>query len=906
MRAVGAEPLDPVLPAGGRDGEGDGPTADDVVETRVTAPADGTVEIEEAPPAVIAPDGQRAFGQQVAVVAPGASAAQPVDLTIDVAAGQLGGGYDVGDVGLAVEGGLAPACARTGPVNGPCLVEPPSLQAGAIHLVVRSADPDQVYAPVRTIDPFAQVAPGGSQRLMSGAAATDPTYFSGDGRVVFVTADSSPSAPVVPGDTNDRPDGFVLDRATGQTERVTVAADGSQLPDGGRIAAVSRDGRYVAFRSCSAVLPDVPAPVLCDGLGYVRDRATGDIRLATVDGGGAPVPARMMWMTSDGRYVGLSSADPLVVGSTRAPGTQYCAVRDLARETTESCGAFVTGSASDPVWITALSPDGRFALVNDGATRVVDRTGGGSALVTAAPVSSESGLAMSDDGTVVLTMQFRDTNGPVSPRLLRYDLPGGTTERVDVTDDEEPAPGDVNSARMSADGRFVSLISTAGLSESDTNQSPDVFLRDTSLGRTYLVDAKTSGAPPSNGLDESTLGMSADGASIAFGSQASGLVAGPEPAGLLDDVYLRTRTDTVSADVGAGGTATTGSTVSASDPVATSVTTPIAGPVTITEHPLTPLPSGFSLLGQQVDIEAPAATAANPLSLTFTVDRSVIPPGTGSLVFLRNQQPIAPCADASGQASPDPCIAELIDEPGSPVLATILSSHASVWTVGVADSTTPKAMATASPAPFTAGRSFGVAYTATDTGSGVDTGSTQVSRTTVIGGPSAWKAWGQPTSALAQTRSYARADLGTTYCFRARATDRAGNQQATWSDGQCTAVPLDDEAFTRSAGWTRKKASASYLGDYLTTSRKGATLTYQVKAPAALGLLVTRCPTCGSIQVEFRGKRIGSFALTQQQTERQSLLGLAGLKVQRAGKLVVTVTSNSKQVMIEGLGLLRS
>ena len=69
---------------------------------------------------------------------------------------------------------------------------------------------------------------------------------------------------------------------------------------------------------------------------------------------------------------------------------------------------------------------------------------------------------------------------------------------------------------------------------------------------------------------------------------------------------------------------------------------------------------------------------------------------------------------------------------------------------------------------------------------------------------------------------------------------------------------------------------------------------------------MTRCPTCGSIQVEFRGKRIGSFALTQQQTERQSLLGLAGLKVQRAGKLVVTVTSNSKQVMIEGLGLLRS
>ena len=900
------------------DGEGDGATVDDVVETRVTTPVAGSVEIEEAPPAVTAPNGQRALGQQVAVVAPGASAVHPVELAIDVTSGQLAGGYDVGDVGLAVDGGLAPACPEVGTVTGTCLVEPPSLQSGAIHLVVRSADPAQVYAPVHTVDPFVQVAPGGSQRVLAGASATDPTHFSGDGRFVFVTADLDPSAPVVPSDTNQNPDGFVLDRATGHTERVTVAADGSQLPRGGRISVVSRDGRYVGFHTCSVVLPGVTPPGLCGGVGYVRDRATGGVRLATADESGTPMSsARMVSMTGDGRYVVVTSSDPMVTGSTRTPNTPYCAVRDLVQETTESCGSFVTGSASDPVWIKALSPSGRFALVADGgycrddgcipaATRVIDRTDGGSTLVVEAPVSSQAGLAISDDGNVVLAMQFRDTNGPVSARLLRYDLAGGTTERVDVTDDEEPAPGDVEVARMSSDGRFVSLISTSGLTESDTNQTHNVFLRDTSLGRTYLVDATTTGAPTSKGLDESTLGMSADGASIAFGSQAPGLVSGPEPAGLIDDVYLRTRSDTVSTDVGIGGTASTGSVVSASDPVATSVTTPVAGPVTISEHPLTPLTAGYSLVGQQVDIEAPAATAANPLSLTFTIDRSMIPPDSDSLVFLRNQEPIAPCADTSGRASPDPCIAELIDEPVSPIVATILSSHASVWTVGLADKIAPTAMAMPSPTPFTAGRSFGVAYSATENGSGVDTVRTQLSRTGVSGAPSAWKAWGTATSDLTHARTYVGADTGSTYCFRARSTDRAGNQQASWSDASCTAVPLDDEAFTPSAGWTRKKTPAAYLGDYLTTTRRGATLTYAVKAPAALGLVVTRCAACGSIQVTFRGKRIGSFSLTQAQTERQSLLQLAGLKTQRTGKLVVTVASANKQVMIEGLGLLRS
>ena len=63
------------------------------------------------------------------------------------------------------------------------------------------------------------------------------------------------------------------------------------------------------------------------------------------------------------------------------------------------------------------------------------------------------------------------------------------------------------------------------------------------------------------------------------------------------------------------------------DWVETSVTTTTAGNVTISEGLGVPTEPGFVLLGVTVSITAPLGTAANPLTLSFTIDASQIPAG---------------------------------------------------------------------------------------------------------------------------------------------------------------------------------------------------------------------------------------------------------------------------------------
>ena len=77
---------------------------------------------------------------------------------------------------------------------------------------------------------------------------------SADGRYV---AFSSSSADLVAGDTNRSIDVFVRDRGTGRTERVSVGAGGEQARRsslGSDQPSISGDGRFVAFSSAASNL----------------------------------------------------------------------------------------------------------------------------------------------------------------------------------------------------------------------------------------------------------------------------------------------------------------------------------------------------------------------------------------------------------------------------------------------------------------------------------------------------------------------------------------------------------------------------------------------------------------------------------------------------------------------------
>jgi hypothetical protein len=141
------------------------------------------------------------------------------------------------------------------------------------------------------------------------------------------------------------------------------------------------------------------------------------------------------------------------------------------------------------------------------------------------------------------------------------------------------------------------------------------------------------------------------------------------------------------------GTVVTNSTVSAADPIGTSVLVPTGGPVSIAEaaSPAGGAPVGYSLGQVAVDISAPAQTAAAPLVFTFVLYPSVlplVPDGSGGtrpatadeLLILRNSAPVGSCP-GSTVAAPNPCVTAASTAPDGTATITVLTSDASVWTV---------------------------------------------------------------------------------------------------------------------------------------------------------------------------------------------------------------------------------
>jgi YD repeat-containing protein len=141
------------------------------------------------------------------------------------------------------------------------------------------------------------------------------------------------------------------------------------------------------------------------------------------------------------------------------------------------------------------------------------------------------------------------------------------------------------------------------------------------------------------------------------------------------------------ADAAPGGTVSSdpdGYGATRSDPLQTSVTTPTGGSVVLREQESPTPPSGFALLGKQVDITAPAASADDPLVVTFEIDASIVPAGVDvdSLEILRDSVAAADCTDPA-RAVPDPCVATRETLPTGNLRITVRTSHASLWNVAV-------------------------------------------------------------------------------------------------------------------------------------------------------------------------------------------------------------------------------
>ncbi|MDE0830493.1 MAG: hypothetical protein OSB03_14950, partial [Vicinamibacterales bacterium] len=404
-----------------------------------------------------------------------------------------------------------------------------------------------------------------------------PALSSNGQFVVF----SSTRVGLVPGDTNGSRDVFILDRASGTTERVSVTSEGDQANGISDIShrdfSLSPDGRFVVFESWATNLVPDDTNDLADV--FIRDRVAETTRKVSVplgpgtcasgpdaganctndsdcgEGGScAEVPQADGYsvdaaVSADGRYVTFSSAATNLVSSGGGSLPPDVFIRDLVDGSTELVSQqFADGLSSGEAQWPTPSADGQFVVFTSEADTLVpndtneqsdifvyDQTTGETERVSVSSGGEEGNwyqhhwAATSADGRFVSffsnsnNLVAGDTNGWGD--FFIHDRVSGETERVSLASDGSQAEQGVDvewGASLSADGRFVGFDSdSANLVAADTNGLRDSFVHDTLTGATERVSVATGGAQSDGNSEHPTL--SADGRFVAFPSQATNL-----------------------------------------------------------------------------------------------------------------------------------------------------------------------------------------------------------------------------------------------------------------------------------------------------------------------------------------------------------------------------------------------
>ena len=301
--------------------------------------------------------------------------------------------------------------------------------------------------------------------------------LSADGRYV---AFESSATNFCTNDTNGFPDIVLRDRQLGTTNCVSVNLSGNAGNSDGGLPSISADGRYVAFESDSTDL--VASDTNNNQDVFVRDTDAGTTTLVSTDSSGAQGSftgaSQAPSISGNGRYVVFEATNnTLITGDDN--GKEDIFVKDLQTNATTRVSVHSNGTQSDGNSNTAtISYDGRYVAFQSAATNLVDG----------------------------------DTEGFVD--VFLHDRNTGMTTRVSVDSSGVAAGGNADgSISISDDGRFVSWLTPAKLVDDDLG-SWDAYVHDTSTGNTFRTSVKSDGT--NGGDNASSPTLSGDGKYAAF------------------------------------------------------------------------------------------------------------------------------------------------------------------------------------------------------------------------------------------------------------------------------------------------------------------------------------------------------------------------------------------------------
>jgi flagellin-like hook-associated protein FlgL len=215
----------------------------------------------------------------------------------------------------------------------------------------------------------------------SGAQANSSSWggsFSADNRYVLF---DSASSNLVTGDTNTRDDVFLKDLQTGAITRLSTGSAGQQATGASYKGKLSSDARLAVFESEASNL--VAGDTNGAGDLFLKNIETGVLTRISTDSSGAQANGSSFFaaMSPDGRFVAFSSnATNLVPGDTNGQADIF--LKDLqtgavSRISTDASGAQATGGGGAPsFWppgsvSPSFSGDGRFIAFQSTAANLV-------------------------------------------------------------------------------------------------------------------------------------------------------------------------------------------------------------------------------------------------------------------------------------------------------------------------------------------------------------------------------------------------------------------------------------------------------------------------------------------------------------------------------------------------------
>jgi len=213
------------------------------------------------------------------------------------------------------------------------------------------------------------------------SVSTDGAEANGDSQGPAMSADgrfivfSSTASNLVPNDTNGSSDVFVHDAGTGLTTRVSVSPLGTEGNGWSDEAAISADGRYVAFTSEATNLVDHDTNASADV--FVHDTSTGETARVSVSSQGAEGngESAMPSISADGRFVAFASGASNLTGEGN---NFHVLLRDRLRCVTSLLGRSVDGSPGNASSLSpAINADGRFVAFTSFASDLVPNDSNG-------------------------------------------------------------------------------------------------------------------------------------------------------------------------------------------------------------------------------------------------------------------------------------------------------------------------------------------------------------------------------------------------------------------------------------------------------------------------------------------------------------------------------------------------